>query len=427
MEMSKCLAARNLTAALAMTVCGAPCWGAAAWLAEDGGSTMGMAGAGRAALSLDAAALAANPAALGELPASTVTAMVMPVDLDFEFRGSDATPAQATNHEGVTVVPGIHAVRRDDRLSYGLGVYSYLGLSFDAGNDWSGRRIIEHAGLGTLNIAPALSYEVSERLALGASVAAQLARPEARLAVASDAMFYGPPSGMPDGQLRLRGDSWAAGGQLGLLYRATDAVQIGLAWQAPVDHSVPLDLQGQGLHPVLSAMLPPDGAAKLEFELPQQLLFGVSHQSRDGTVLAAGLWWQDWSSFGNMDLRLAGQATPMFPGGLRDAWGASVGVRRPLGEKWQVAAGLAYDSNPAPDAGVPAYFPTAEQWRLAAGAQRTINEQLQLRLEMSVARQGDAKVVQTTYPLPLPGIAPLAGTYTDTRVYMVAVAADFTL
>jgi long-chain fatty acid transport protein len=212
-----------------------------------------------------------------------------------------------------------------------------------------------------------------------------------------------------------------------LLFRATDAVQIGLAWQAPVDHSVPLDLQGQGLHPVLSAMLPPDGAAKLEFELPQQLLFGVSHQSRDGTVLAAGLWWQDWSSFGNMDLRLAGQATPMFPGGLRDAWGASVGVRRPLGEKWQVAAGLAYDSNPAPDAGVPAYFPTAEQWRLAAGAQRTINEQLQLRLEMSVARQGDAKVVQTTYPLPLPGIAPLAGTYTDTRVYMVAVAADFTL
>ena len=425
--MPNCLAARTLATALAMTMCGAPCWGAAAWLSEDGGSTMGMAGAGRAALSLDAAALAANPAGLGGLPASTITGMVMPVDLDFEFRGSDGTPAHATNHEGVTLVPGIHAVRRDDRLSYGLGVYSYLGLSFDAGNDWSGRRIIEHAGLGTLNIAPALSYEVSERLTLGASVAAQLARPQARLAVASDAMFYGPPAGMPDGQLRLSGDSWAAGGQLGLLYRATDAVHLGLAWQAPVDHSVPLDLQGRGLHPVLSTMLPPDGAAELEFELPQQLLLGASHQSRDGTVLAAGLWWQDWSAFGRSHLTLAGQAAPMFPGGLRDAWGASIGVRRPLGEQWQVAAGLAYDSSPAPDAGVPAYFPAAEQWRLAAGAQRTINEQLQLRLEMSVARQGDAKVVQTTYPLPLPGIAPLTGTFVDTRVYMVAVAADFTL
>jgi len=425
--MSNCLAARIVTAALAMTMCGAPCWGAAAWLAEDGGSTMGMAGAGRAALSLDAAALAANPAALGELRASTVTAMVMPVDLEFEFRGSDATPAQATNHEGATLVPGLYAVRRDDRLSYGLGVYSYLGLSFDAGNDWSGRRVIEHAGLGTLNIAPTLSYAVSERWTLGASVAAQLARPEARLAVASDAMFYGPPAGMPDGQLRLSGDSWAAGGQLGLLYRATDTVHLGLAWQAPVDHSVPLDLQGRGLHPVLTAMLPADGAAKLEFELPQQLLFGISRESPDGTVLAAGLWWQDWSAFGKTNLRLAGQAAPMFPGGLRDAWGASVGVRRQLSEKWHVAAGLAYDSNPAPDAGVPAYFPAAQQWRLAAGAQRTINEQLRLRLEMSVARQGDAKVVQTTYPLPLPGIAPLAGTYTDTRVYMVAVAADFTL
>jgi long-subunit fatty acid transport protein len=127
-----------------------------------------------------------------------------------------------------------------------------------------------------------------------------------------------------------------------------------------------------------------------------------------------------------MDLRLAGQATPMFPGGLRDAWGASIGLRRPLGEQWQVAAGLAYDSNPAPDAGVPAYFPAAEQWRLAAGAERRISEDLRVRLAVSVARQGDAKVVQTTYPLPLPGIARLTGTYADTRVYMVALAADFT-
>jgi hypothetical protein len=33
--------------------------------------------------------------------------------------------------------------------------------------------------------------------------------------------------------------------------------------------------------------------------------------------------------------------------------------------------------------------------------------------------------VQASYPLPLPGIPPLTGRYQDTRVYAIAVAADF--
>mgnify|MGYP003406502873 FL=1 len=45
-----------------------PCRAAGAWLTEAGGTDMGMAGAGRAAMSQDAAALAANPAAIGGLP-----------------------------------------------------------------------------------------------------------------------------------------------------------------------------------------------------------------------------------------------------------------------------------------------------------------------------------------------------------------------
>ena len=71
--------------------------------------------------------------------------------------------------------------------------------------------------------------------------------------------------------------------------------------------------------------------------------------------------------------------------------------------------------------------PVAEQWRIAAGLEHSFNESCRLRAELSVVLQGSTDVVQLTHPLPLPGIPPLTGTYEDTRVYMLAVAADFTL
>jgi long-chain fatty acid transport protein len=418
----------QLTAAIGLASMGVacPCWGAGPWLSETGGADMGMAGAGRAAMALDATSLAANPAAMAGLSGTTMTAAVMPLELDYEFRGSDATPARATNQEGVSVVPALFAVHRADRLTYGIGVYSYFGLSFDSGNQWQGRRVIEQAGIATLDIAPAIAWDATDRLTLGASVAAQLLEPTARLAVANDAIFYGPPVGLPDGQLELDGQSWAAGGQLGLTYELTERSTIGFAWTAPVDHTVAFDISAEDLHPALATLIPPDDAAKLDVTVPQQLLLGFAHQANHDTTLALGLSWQDWSEFGEAKLKLPGYSAPMIASGLQDTWGASIGVRHAFGNGWAATTGVSYDSNPATAGGTAAYFPVAEQWRIAAGAEHTFNEAWRLRTELSVVLQGTAEVVQLTHPLPLPGIPPLTGAYQDTRVYMLAIAADFT-
>lgn len=420
-------ASRLLKALAGVAACAlaAPCWSAGPWLAETGGADSGLAGAGRAALALDAAALASNPAAIGGLSGTTITAAAMPFELDFKFRGSAATPATATNKEGVNVVPALYAARRDDRFTYGIGAYSYLGLSFDVGNQWAGRRVIEQAGLATFNIAPTIAWQATNRLVVGASLAAQLAEPEARIAIANDAMFYGPPVGLPDGQLELSGQSWAMGGQLGLTYAPTDRLRFGLAWTAPVDHSMPFDVTAKGVHPVLATLLPPDGVARLELTVPQQVLLGVAHQADNGTTAALGLSWQDWSRFGNAQLKLPGSSSPMIPGGLQDTWGLSVGVRRSFGDDWAGSAGVSYESGPATDGGLPAYFPVAEQWKVAAGAERVISDSLRVRAALSVTLQADAEIVQLSHPLPLPGRPSLTGAYDDTRVYLLVLAADF--
>ena len=420
-------AAQWLCAALALTAGPAESRAAAAWLQETGGSDTGMAGAGRAALALDAAALASNPAAIAALDGTTVTAVAMPIDLRLEFHGSPDTPAHAADRADQFTVPALYAARRRGRLAYGLATYSYFGMSFDLGNEWAGRRVIESAGLSTLNVAPAIAWTASERLTLGASLGAQRLQYDATMAVASDAAYYGPPVDLPDGTVTLDGSSWAPVGQVGLQYRAADRLQFGAAWTSAVEHSAVSNVAARDVHPVLGMVLPADGDVVLDLTLPQQVLLGVAYATPRGPLLTAGASWQDWSSLGEATLRLPSQTSAMFPAGLRDTWGASLGLRQRAGRDWDVTAGVGYESSPAPAAGVPAYFPVAEQWRLAAGAGRTFGDDLRLRLMLSVLEQGDTKVAQTAHPVPLPGIGPLSGKFENARAYMLGFGADFAL
>lgn len=418
-------AATLASCALAMASCPVDSQAAAAWLQETGGADTGMAGAGRAALSLDAASLAGNPASIAALRGATVTTAAMPFELELEFHGDGPTPARARDRSATSTVPALYAARSDGRLAYGFAAYSYLGMSFDLGEHWSGRRVIEGAGLSTLNLAPAIAWSATDRVTVGASAGAQLMRYDATMAVANDAMYYGPPGDLADGQLQLGGSSWAPAGQLGVTYRATDRLQLGASWTAPVSHSATSDVTARRVHPVLGMVLPDDGDVALHVMLPQQLLLGAAWQPSQDTLLAAGATWQDWSALGAATLEMPGGTSTMFPAGLRDTWGASLGVRQSLNDLWSLTAGLGYESSPAPPQGVPAYFPVADQWRLAAGAERVFGDDLRLRLMVSVLRQGDAQVTQAEHPVPLPGIGPLTGRYANARAYMLGFATDF--
>jgi long-chain fatty acid transport protein len=410
---------------LAALFIAAPCHAAGPWLVDTGGTDMGMAGAGRAVAAQDAAALAANPASLQALDGNSATAAVVPLALRYRFRGSDGFTAEASNHDAATVLPAAYLAAQRERWTIGLGAYTSFGLTLDSGEDWGGERVVENVGLATYNVGPAVAWSLSDRLSLGGSLVAQWARPELQAAVASDAAYFGPPAGLPDGRVRLSGDDWAPAGQVGVSFEPAAGLRLGAAWTAPVKHSVPLDVDSDGLHPVLATMLPHDGVTRLDFTLPQQVLLGASHVSDRGTTVAWGLNWQDWSQFGDARYRMPGSVAPIFPDGLVDTWGASLGVRRPLADRWAASGGVAYESSPAPDGGLPAYFPAAEQWKIALGVEHELNDAVQLRAVASVILQGDAAVTQHRYPMPLPGVPEFSGTYEDTRVYALALAVDF--
>ncbi|NJD31087.1 MAG: hypothetical protein FIB04_04310 [Gammaproteobacteria bacterium] len=398
---------------------------AGAWMTESGGPDMAMASAGRAAIATDGTTVATNPAGMADLRGPGIVAVALPATMDLEFKGTGETPGRATNEAGAMPMASAFATSQAGRWSVGFGTYSNVGLGCDFGNEWVGRRAIEDAQLVSLNIVPALAYRVSDRLDVGASLGAQYAAAKARMAVGNDATYYGPPAGLGDGQLRMDGDSWAPIANLGLIYRTGGGTKFGLAWTSTVDHSMDLDVRGSGLHPVLGMMLQQQGPARLDVSLPQQVTASAVRPIGAATLLAASAGWQQWSKFGEASMNIAGHASPMFDGGLKDTWGVAVGLRHRVSPRWTLAGGVAYDSDPSANGTMPVYFPVAEQLRIAAGADYQASASLLLRMSLSVINQGDIRIAQDSHPVPLPGIPTVTGTIGGSRIYVLGLTADY--
>ena len=401
-----------------------PCLAAAAWMSESGGADMGMASAGRAAIAADATTVAANPAGLAALTDDGFLLAALPAAMDLELQGSGATAGTVDDRAGAMPVAAVFGARGAGRWTLGLGVYSYLGLGFDFGADWAGSRAVEDVRLRSMNFAPAAAFRLTDRLAVGGTLGAQYLDLRAGLGVANDAMFYGPPAGLPDGHLRLSGSNWAVNGSLGLAYQVSDDVRVGLAWHSQVRHSVDLDTRGQDLHPVLDAILQQQ-KARLDLTVPQQFTFSVTRQVTPDTLLAASAGWQQWSVVGRSRLQVGDSLAPLFDDGLRDTWGVALGLRHRLSDRWTIATGIAYDSDPARRDTLPVYFPVAEQRRLAVGVDYRHSPGLLIRLATSVINQGDVRIAQESYPVPLPGIPPVTGKVENSRIYVVGLAVDY--
>ena len=415
----------TLAAGLISFLVSLQCSAGAAWLTESGGADMAMASAGRAAFATDSTTIAANPAGMLALNGSTVSVVAMPIGLDLRFHGDGDTPGSAVNEQRTVPTMSVFAARHADRWALGLGAYGNVGLGCDFGKEWSGRRAIEDAQLRSLNLVPAVAYSLDDRLGIGASIGAQYADAKAGMAVSGEAIYYGPPLDLPDGQLHMSGHSWAPVANLGLVYEMDDGTRLGLAWTSTVDHSLDMDLHASAAHPLLTGLLQQQGSVQLDVSLPQQMTLSAVRQVAPATLLASSIGWQQWSGFGNARLRIAGQGRPMFEDGLNDTWSVAVGLRHSLDPRWTLSTGVAYDSDPSTNGTMPVYFPMAGQLRLAAGADYRYSETVLLRVALSVISQGDVRIAQDAYPVPLPGIPPVTGTISGSRIYALAFTADY--
>jgi long-chain fatty acid transport protein len=184
----------------------------------------------------------------------------------------------------------------------------------------------------------------------------------------------GLPPGKVDGWVRVSGDDWNAGYDLGILLTPTPQTRVGLSYRSSIHH----DLSGESKFyvPQQAKILRKSSGALRDtgvhaaVDFPERVALGASHEVAPGWTLLADITWTHWAQFQDLAIRFDNpkQPTIVQPEGWVDSFRYSLGVRWVPEPLWTLRLGVAYDESTIPSATLRTpRIPDADRIWLAAG------------------------------------------------------------
>lgn len=286
----------------------------------------------------DPSALAYNPAGITQLEGihlATGMTFIMPQTEILRF--ADGFSQWAEEHTWIP--PHLYYTRQvNDRLWYGVGLFTRFGLGSDFNEDWFGRFNSTYANIQSLSLSPSVAWKVSDALSLSVGLEALWFDLELRRRIPGAAL------GMPVDPLnRIIGDDIGWGWNVGLHYSPGDRWRFGLAYRSRVDVTV------EG-HSELSAGGVPlrSDPAWGKITLPDLAMAGVAFYPSERLSVEVDLIRTFWSTYDAMTIHLP-DGPRTTPKQWEDVWRYQVSVEYALDGNWDLRLGFAYDESPIPD------------------------------------------------------------------------------
>lgn len=339
-------------------------FGAGFGLVEQSVAGLGNAFAGGAAGAQDASTIFFNPAGLTRLEGKQqllIGAHIIMPSVNFNNdKSTHVTGAPLFGDDGddageIRAIPNLYYSRKmTDRFSIGIGVNSPFGLATKYDDDWVGRYHAIESDMFTVNINPSLAYKVTDKLSIGAGVNIQYIH--AKLSNSIDfgtiGYTYHIPGLLPqqnDGFVSLKGDSWGAGYNLGLLYEFDKNTRIGVAYRSAIDQELEGDAEFEHVPAALQSTFR-DSDIQADITLPDSLSVSIFHQINAQWAVMADFTWTDWKHFKDLTVEFdSGLDDNVTDENWQDSYRYSIGATYMPDKKWTFRAGTAYDRSAVPD------------------------------------------------------------------------------
>lgn len=239
---------------------------------------------------LDAATIITNPAGMSDLgmrldAAATFFKPSVEYTATWTPDGVNLFDAAEESNRAASWIPTLGFVFPvNDKLAVGLGVVGVSGMGVEYDADLFGSELM--TSYMNLRVAPAVSYKISDQLAIG---------------VAANLMYAMMEWDVLDGMgnpPREDGSALGFGATIGLTYKPIKDLTIGLAYES------------KSFFGDFEFDLGAAGTEKLDFDQPQVVTVGASYRVIEPLLIAADVEWINWSATNGKDQPEFTETTP---------------------------------------------------------------------------------------------------------------------
>lgn len=309
----------------------------------------------------DASAIYFNAAGLTNLKGINFLAGTTLISPSVDFTGpTPLTTKTSTVDRTFTPINVYGTYNLDNGLAFGIGLYNPYGLGSEWPANWIGKRLAVKTELKTFYINPTVAYKITDNLSIGAGF----------IYVISDVLFYqvadipaipiAPGATLPAAPnvgINLEGDGTAYTFNLGLLFKPTDNLSLGLSYRHSAEVEYDGDLTFSNLparpagFPIGHSDLFPNGPGKATIKMPFDLRFGVSFKATQELTINADIQHVGWESYKELAVDFEKNSGAWGDIKTPKNWKNSTTFR--LGgeyafDEFAVRAGYVFDGSPIP-------------------------------------------------------------------------------
>ncbi|MDQ3192997.1 MAG: outer membrane protein transport protein [Bacteroidota bacterium] len=267
----------------------------------------------------------------------------------------------------------------EDKLTFGIGVYTPFGSRGIWDDEWKGRFIIQEIALKIINFQPTLSWKVSDKLAIGGGF------------VYSMGDFYlrkSLPLQDADGEYgsaEIQGSGNGYGYNAGIHYVINEKLSAGLSYKSSIELNL---TQGNAAFSVPSYLEPsfPSGGLTGSLKLPSTTSAGIAYKYSEKLLLAFDFNFVGWSSYDTLSIDLENNTEKLedinSPKLFTDSYIIRMGAQYNLLPTLNLRLGAYFDKSPVPAGSLGPETPDTSKLGVTSGLSYIIKKRLNLDLSL---------------------------------------------
>lgn len=393
-------------------------------LNEQSASSIGNAFAAGAAFADDVSAMWWNPAALAKFQRGQLAGAVNVVTPSIRFQNNGSQPAtnQPLGGSGGDAgsnnyVPNAYlVVPINPQWSFGLGITVPFGLKTEYDNGWLGRYQALKSEIKTVNINPALSWQVNPQFSIGAGLNYQrvsatltnnvnysgaLLTAAGGAGIAPGSATFNAIAGMTgglDSTADIEADDNAWGWNAGFAIDMPNQLRLAAAYRSEIRYHASGNLSFSNPVVNIAAGTPAQLAGTIallsagvnskatynrgvttDITIPAVANISFQYPVSTQWEVMGDLQWTGWSSIPQLQFIPAdGSTLPAVALNWKSTYKFSLGSSYRYNEQWKARMGIAYDQTPANSTNTTARLPDSNRWWLAVGGEYSATSNLKL-------------------------------------------------